>query len=363
MDILIWYALNGEADDRDIAIEKNAERETISINTLISQDSAFHTRGINHARGKAWEALGSVLWKFPEVENRVWDAIEIALDKETLISVRCCMMEPITALFNMNKKRFCDSIHRLVLISDSTKHQNKARRLSPLTTYRSIHLFPYIFYWLPDLADELTTQLLRSGDRTKELIGAWLIFCESFRNDEFIDRANTLSSNGVDHRRLLAGVASDVIRWAENRHRAESLLKKFFFDEDKHVRNQAATVFNKIQPGEVELYSELSVVFLKSPAFPDNGFSFLRVLENATCDVLDLVIDATQQVINDIVEKGNQNVRRDTDLYGVKDLLQREYTSSESNPGARKRILDLIDLMFMHEIYGADSIVTTHDRW
>ncbi len=84
------------------------------------------------------------------------------------------------------------------------------------------------------------------------------------------------------------------------------------------------------------------------------------MLEDATCDVLDLVIDATQQVITDITEKRDQ---QGTDVYQLQDLLKREYTSSESNTEARKKILDLIDLMLSREIYGVESIVTTHDRW
>jgi hypothetical protein len=102
---------------------------------------------------------------------------------------------------------------------------------------------------------------------------------------------------------------------------------------------------------------------LKSPAFDDDGFAVLHMLEDATCDVLDLVLEATQQIITDITEKKDPQRRHGTDLHQLQDLLKREYTSSESNTEARKKILDLIDLMLFHEIYGVDSIVTTHDRW
>jgi len=363
LEMLIWYTLNGEANESKDSDEQNTERESISISTLIARGESLHIHGINGARGRAWEALGSVLWQVPEAENRVWETIEIALENEALISVRCCMMKPLTPLFNMNKERFSDSIQRLIILPDGTPHQHEAPRLSPLITRTGIHLFPYIFNSLPELADELVAELLESGNEIKELIGAWLVFCESFRNDAHIDKADKLASTSVDHRRLLAGVTGETIKWAENRHRAEALLKEFFFDKDGQVRNKAADVFRNAQAGEVELYRELAAVFLKSPAFPDNGSSFLNMLKDATCDVLDLVIEATQQVIKDITEKGDQQGRRGTDLHQLQDLLKREYTSSESNAEARKKILDLIDLMLSREIYGVDSIVTTHDRW
>lgn len=363
LEILIWYALNGEANQSKESAEQNTERETISISRLIQRGESLHICGINGARGSSWEALGSVLWQVPEAENRIWNTIEIALEKESLISVRCCMMKPLKPLFNMNKERFSDSMRRLIILPDGTPHQYDAPRLSPLITHTGIDLFPYIFYWLPELADELATELLESGDETKELIGAWLVFCESFRNDAYIDKADKLASANVDHRRLLAAVTGDAIKWAENRHRAENLLKELFFDEDEQVRNKAANAFRDVQAGEVELYRELAAVFLKSPAFANNGFAVLHMLKDATCDVLDLVIEATQQVITDITQKGDQHGRRGTDVHQLQDLLKREYTSSESNAEARKKILDLIDLMLSREIYGVDSIVTTHDRW
>jgi len=363
LEILIWYALNGKVNESEDSDLQNTKRETITIDTLIQRGEKFRICGINDARGWAWEALGSVLWKVSKAENRVWEAIEIALKQETLISVRCCIMKPITPLFNMNKERFSDAIRKLIVLPDGARYQYDAARLSPLITHTGIHLFPYIFHWLSELADELVTQLLSGGDETKELIGAWLVFCESFRTSACIDQADKLASVSVNHRRLLASVAADVIKWAENRHRAEALLRKFFSDGDEQVRNQAADVFRNVQAGEVELYQDLAGTFLKSPAFANNGFAVLRMLEDATCDVLVLVIEATQQVIKDIAEKGDQYGRRGTDVHQIQDLLKREYTSSESKPEARKKILDMIDLMLSCEIYGVDSILTAHDRW
>jgi len=363
LEILIWYTLNGEANESKDSDEQTAERETISISTLIERGGSLYIQGTNSARGRAWEALGSVLWQVPEVKNRVWETIEIALEKEALISVRCCMMKPLMPLFNMNKKRFSDSIRRLIILPDGTPHQHEEPRLCPIITDMGVRLFPYIFNFLPEIADELVAELLESGEETKELIGAWLIFGESFRTDANIDKADKLASASVDHRRLLADVTGDAIKWAENRHRAEALLKEFFFDEDEQVRNKAADAFKNVQAGEVELYRELAAVFLKSPAFTNNGFAVLHMLADATCDVLDLVIKATQQVITDITKKGDQHGQRASDLHQLQKLLKREYTSSESNAEARKKILDLIDLMLSREIYGVDRIVTTHDRW
>ncbi len=358
LDILIWYALNGEAIESEDLDEKNTENETLSISALIRRGGSLHVRGINGARGSAWEAICSVLWKTPEIENIVWEALDLALDKEALISVRCCMMKSLPPLFNLNKENFSNSIRRITILPESASNQSKSMCLSPLITHTSINLFRYIFRQLPELADELISKLLECGDETKELIGAWLVFCESFANDEYIEKADKLSSVSVEHKRLLASVTGGAITWVENRYRGEQLLKAFFFDEDEEIRTNAAKAFRNVETKDVEQYRELASIFLKSPAFIDNGSAVLEMLGNANCDVLDLIADAAQQATDDI-----NHHRNSMDMHRIQELLRREYTSSESAPEARKVILDLVDLMLSKEIYGVDSIVTAHDRW
>lgn len=363
LEILLWYVLYGEANEREASKEQNEEQETISINTLIHRSETSHTRGISNVRGKAWEALGSVLWKVPKADSRAWDAIKIAVKNEPLISVRCCIMNTLMPLFNRNKELFSASIRGLIVLPDNTSHQYETQRLSPLTTRSGVRLFPYMFYWLPELAEELSTELIKSDDKTQELIGTWLIFCESFRNNAYIDKADALASLSVDHRRLFADVAGKAISWAENKHHVNELLKTFFSDEDSEVRKKAANAFRHVESTEVEFYRKLSADFLKSPAFMDNSDAVLDMLENASCDVLGLVIDATQRIVDNIIKNPDQQFRYSAPLHQLQNLLKREYISSESNPEARRKILDLIDLMLFHEISGVEGIIADHDRW
>ncbi len=365
LKILIRYALHGEANE-DEEFEKNTlDRETISIETLVHSGSDFYIRGINGERGATWETLNAILWKVPQAEERIWEALKEALDKEPLVSVRCAMMKPLTPLFNTDKERFAAAIQKLIILPPGCSYSSDHIRLSPLITHAGIHLFPYIFHWLPDVAKELAAALLENGDETKELIGAWLIFGQSFRNDEYIEQAEQLAARSVNHRRLLADVAADVLTWTENRKRAENLLKEFFFDEDKQVREQASHVFGstRIRSEELERCRELAEHFLRSPAFPEHSFHFLHMLKEATCDVLDLIIEAAERLIVIIEKEDYLDRGLNRDFHYLDDLLKREYVSSERNADARKRLLDLIDRMLAHNIHGVDSIVTAHDRW
>jgi hypothetical protein len=84
------------------------------------------------------------------------------------------------------------------------------------------------------------------------------------------------------------------------------------------------------------------------------------MLEEASCDVLDLVIGTAERLIAVIEEERGHD--RGVTHY-LNDLLKREYVSSEKNADVRKRLLDLTDKMLAHNIYGVESIVTAHDRW
>lgn len=353
LEIVIGYALHGEANEDEKFEQNTLDRETISIDALVQTRSVWQ-RGINGERGMAWEALSAVLWKVPQAEERIWESLEEALDKEPLASVRCAMMKPLTPLFNTDKERFAAAIRKLIVLPPVCSYSADHIRLSPLIT---------LFHWLPDVANELAAALLESGDETKELIGAWLIFGQSFRDDEYIEQAEQLAARSVNHRRLLADIAADVLTWTENRMRAEKLLKEFFFDEDKQVREQASHVFGKLRGEEIERCRELAENFVQSPAFSENSSRFLRMLEEASCDVLDLVIGSAERLIAVIEEEGGNDRGVNRDAHYLNDLLKREYVSSEKNADARKRLLDLTDKMLAHNIYGVDSMVTAHDRW
>ncbi|HSN23069.1 MAG TPA: hypothetical protein VLS45_02675 [Methylomicrobium sp.] len=363
LEILIWYALNGIVIGDGNAESERIKNETYSIEQIIGNRSFLYQCDINGERGSAWEALSVVLPEVPQTEDRICEALEEAFEKESLVSVRCTMIRVLGQLYNINKNRFAVSIKKLIVLPITTSCNAEHIRLFPLITHTGIDLFPYIFHRLPNLAKELVTELLECGDETKELIGAWLIFGQSFRNEEYVEQAEQLAARSVNHRRLLADIAADVLTWTENRMRAEKLLKEFFFDEDKQVRKQAAHVFGNIRGEEMERCRDLAENFVQSPAFSENSSRFLRMLEEASCDVLDLVIGSAERMIAITEEEGWHDRGVNRDAHYLNDLLKREYVSSEKNPDARKRLLDLTDKMLTHNIYGVDSMVTAHDRW
>jgi hypothetical protein len=358
LDLMLKFALQGEAKG-DATNTEYTIRETITINTLLQPGGKLHLRGINGTRGQMWETLANVLWEVPETITKIWDALDLALDVEPLVSVRCSMIKTLTPLFNADKTRFSVSMRKLIVLPNEIDQSNDDICLSPLATHQGIHLFPYIFHWLPELGEELVDQFLESSNETKQLIGAWLVFCESYRNDIYIAKADSLAASSLQHQRLLADVTADAFSWTGDRHRAEILLKGFFFDEDEEIRRHAVDVFRKTGVTDIDPYRELINRFIESPAFPGNTYSVLRMLENATSDVLELVISISERLISD-AKHSNQ---RTGDAHYLESLIKKEYSASDSHPEARRRILDIIDDMLANEIYGIDDIVAAHDRW
>jgi len=254
-------------------------------------------------------------------------------------------------------------MRQLIVLPDYDSCGKSQSALSPLITYTAVDLFRYIFHWLPELAEELNSKLLESEDENMQLIGAWHVFCESFRNEVYVERANELASVSINHRRLLASVTAQAIPWAENRQRAVILLTELFSDNDEQVRKQARSVFGYIKPEMVETHLDLAARFLESPAFLDGRSSFMRMLKEATCDVLEIIVSAVQKITDELLREGDGRRLHGTDLHYLQDILKHEYTSSESNPVVRKIILDVIDSMLLHNMYGADQMVSAHDRW
>jgi hypothetical protein len=109
-------------------------------------------------------------------------------------------------------------------------------------------------------------------------------------------------------------------------------------------------------------YRGLSEEFLRSRAFESASWAFFHALSGAECKVDDIVVSATERLIADIRRDGNSGGDRSMDLHELQDIIKKEYTSSETDPDLRRRLLDLIDSMLSFELYGVDEIIKAHER-
>jgi len=365
-DILAWYIENGDATEDNAVDSTHNEREVVSINDLVNRGGNLHIRRTNGARGSAVEAMSAVLWKIPDMAEKAFNIIENRISHESLVSVRCSLINPLIPLFNSDRVRCAKQAEMLIkgpseLDKDETL-QSVHVFLSPLITYYGTYLLNYILSAVPDVGEKLVRMLLDSGDETMRMVGGWFIIRLSFRDQKYIVEADHLIEAGTMYRRLAADVAARSITHEEFRDRAEQMLLRFFNDEDKHVRQQADYVFREILPDEFVRYTSLAWAYLHSKSFRiDGSYAFFSALEEATCHTHELVISMAELMVSDLLKNGKiGGLLRE--LHHLKDLLKKEYVASENNLDLRKRILDVIDKMLERECYGTEEILKAHER-
>ncbi|WP_282045874.1 hypothetical protein [Roseibium album] len=401
-EVLLWYIQHGEGPDKVDANSVDVDREMVTIESLLNRGETLHFRGSNGTRGSALDALSAVLWSVPARRDDAWLLFEDRIANEAQISVRCCIPYPLIPMFNEDKERCADLLKKLVdtkmrrsniatgattylqfpphwlpsnvarmLAAAATQAMSKiiamrASRdpecLSPLITYSATDLVPYIVHQVPAIGKQLLSSLLTHGNEEMRLIAAWHITRASYNDTGYVALAEALESSLPDAKQLAAGIASHSAAEDTYRDRAIKKLLRYFNDEDPKVRQQASGVFGTIPPGQFVDFVELAQAHLESKAFEMDSFDFFHALEEAQCNVADLVIAAAEKVIADLRAGGANARRSDMDVHQLQDLVKTEYAASENEPALRKRLLDVIDQMLMLELYGADEIVKAHER-
>jgi hypothetical protein len=220
----------------------------------------------------------------------------------------------------------------------------------------------YLLHGVPRIRERLIYRLFISGDETAHMIGAWHVFGLNFQDTRFAPLAAALTDNGVIYRRLLADIASYAATNDEYRHYAEAVLGRSFDDPDKQVRHQAVDVFHNIRPDEFQHYNKLAGDYINIVAFERDAWAFYNSMKEATCDVVDLVACAAEQLIHDIKTNGNSSGRRSMDMHELQEIIKQEYAASEPDNDLRRRLLDIIDGMLSLEMHGVEEIIGAHER-
>jgi hypothetical protein len=407
--VLVWYIEHGEANSEETGGSSDSENELTTIEDLLSKTDGVHVRGMNGTRGWSVEILGNILWHVPEAIEEAWRVLERRAIEEPLISVRCCMMRPAVPLFNDSRERCAAlaerlsrppagtvtnvpplsekawlslafpseqlpqflkrisvwgavQIERFVRRRHQPRGEPKPKWWSPLLTHSGVQLLPFLLRSVPATGKRLIYRLVVSGDDMSRMIGAWHVFRQSFQDALCAPLADTLGNHGVVYRRLLADIASHAVTVDEYRYRAEKVLQSSFNDADKRVRSQAADVFRNIAPDDFIRYKGLANYYLNSKAFEAESWAFFHALGEAKCKVDDIVVPATEKLIDDIKRNGDAAGRRSGELHDLQDIIKNEYSSSEGDPTLRRRLLDLIDNMLQLELYGVDTIIRAHER-
>jgi hypothetical protein len=362
--LLLRIAEHGAADERHVVDRSTTKDEPVTIDDWISRGSRFHSHGINTVRGQAAEALEKVLWNVPGAVDQTWGFLERRVAGERLVSVRCCLVRPLLPLFNSDRARCARALEGL--ITEQQVHDADALgddpSAAPLVTDAATRLLRFVMAQVPDVGRRLVERLLQSSNETFRLVGAWHALRASYSDTSYTRLADEISRLGPRQRRLAAALAADAAVHDGFRDRAEDELIKYFNDEDRYTRAQAAGVFREIRNQDFREYRRLAAAYVVSQAFDVESWNFLRLLEKGTGDAQDLTVAAAERTVADLSQNGIAGGRRASELHSLQDLIRRDYGATENDEQLRSRLLDVIDAMLAGDHYGSAAIVKDHDR-
>lgn len=352
---LLWYAEHG--DTQESLVSDSAEDEANefpSINNLLQARSSLIVNGTNCARGLAWELLAQLLDNQPHRANRIWTLLERRVREETSNPVRAAFAYALVPLSSQDTSRFAGCIRNLIEPVDGERDDEMS--LSPLATHVGFHLFSPIERDLPDLAFELMRRMTTASDKTLQLLGAWWSMTERFRTGNSKRRFRRIHRRSPAHTALWAAILSEIAPITEFRNFAIQELKRLFRHNVLEVRTSAAFVFQNIPPDEFVYFVDMARAFVRSPAFGNSAHSMIRALEDASCDVTELVLETGEEIVRRAGNHGSYW------LFAIQQVLKREYVNSETRPKLRTRFLDLIDNMAAKNLPDADDLMRLDDR-
>lgn len=356
-DVLCWYVKFG-TQEQNTSDRSKQNSETISIEQLLSRGDSVYTQALSGQRGSALDALARVLWRFDSRLEQAWELVIDRILEERELPVRCVLAHMLLPLFNANKVRCAELLEQLSIVTET---DGSLGGLQVLTSRVGNHLLLYILRQIPDVGERLVERLLASEDDVLCSIGAWQIISASFYDDKYIQRADRLIAESSEFKLLAVECAADAVVDGELTDRALETVSRYFNDPDKQIRAKASDVFRSIPSTNFERATSLCRRYIDSLAFDEHSFPFFDALGKATCDVIELVVSAAEKLVG-AVATANAAHQRATDLHQLQELLKKEYAATENSPALRKRILDVLDVMLAHEMYGTDEVLKAHER-
>lgn len=357
-DALCWHVEFGTHQQHSVSDSTQRTPQPYSIEQLLSRSDDIYTHALGGQRGSAIDALARVLWRLESRKSQVWDLVKRRILDEPELPVRCVLAEVLLPLLSVNMPLCADLLETLATDVESNGGQSNLLVLASRVGNR---LLSYIVYHVPTVGDRLVERLLASEDVGLRAIGAWQIIYASFYEDRYVQQADKLIAHSDEFRLLAAECAASAVVNGGLTTRALTCLPQYFNDPHKQVRAEAGEVFRSIPPDNFEGAIALCRQYIDSLAFDEQSFAFFSALGKATYNVSEIVTSAAEKLVRAVAASGEPH-RRASDLHQLQELLKNEYAATEHSPALRKRILDVLDVMLEHEMYGTDEVLKAHER-
>lgn len=326
LDMALWYALHDPDPDNSRSVGNDIRFEAI-----------------NCVRGTAVGAIAELMFAnrryadyfLPFVEQLVYDPSVIVRSEVFLV---------VIAVMNDDYNK-ANQLFRDLLASDDF-----------LWSTRWVE--EYLYYAMQEqfvFVKDILESFLKSENDAVNRVGARQVCVASLNNQA----AKTLAEyclNSSKHMRLsaaevfAANVTIDVYRAI-----CTERLTQLFNDEDKEVRDKAASCFWNIKDEDVSNYQLLIDAFIGSDAVENAPSSLISLLEQAVNRLSDTVIELIERYIK------KQGPKHHHVFYEINGLLSRLYAQSK-DPAIQSRCLNVIDSMVGDGVVGLNSELLLFDR-
>lgn len=317
-------------------------------------EADLHMEGINSARGSLSETLGDLM--INDEDGSRTALIEphlVTLAGDQVMSVRSCVAHTIAAALNHARPTAYEAFAVLVLDADDAL----------LATDGVERLMMYVGNRDPHVVAPVIDRMLQS-DQSHVRRVAGVLACRAaieWNTPDLLDGAIA----GDAHTR--AGVASMSAHRVASRvggrgQHASSILMRLMDDEDDGVRRAVAEVASALREEALGPHKELLMALIASPVYEQATPQLLITLQEAPDRVDDLVLAAAGRFIavfgNDA---GDIRTSAAGDAHYISNLVVRGLAQAR-DASHRAKLLDALDLLLEHGVYGIHDAIADSER-
>ncbi|MBT3191161.1 MAG: hypothetical protein HN341_01270, partial [Verrucomicrobia bacterium] len=302
-------------------------------------------QGINTTRGRAADAIGNLLFAYPERLPELEDAVtSLVVDDSS--AVRSCAVRPLLAILNIDRDRsvglFC------TCVSDAADGM--------LRTPRTLHFLYYALTTHYAAIRDVLVRMLDSEDCELRNHAGRLIALSRLGNDD-VEPEFLRALEGCEAvRKGAVGVFSANLA-GEYGDFCRDYLFQCFEDPAKEVRQEAVHFLDR-EGFDPTAQEEVVAGLVKSRAFPEGAEGLWRMAKKLDGRLPDVVADALAKAVDLLSDPDRKHARIEHD---IPELVMRMYHQAHTRE-AKDRCLDVIDKLARQQAYGIEEQLANFER-
>ena len=318
-------------------------------------DILFHS--INTTRGRAAGAIRDLIQRDTSYIQRFCPTVE-RLVNDNSAAVRACAASTLLVIVGHDSQFALGQFLRLVEPRGDQTSDNRLLATRYVEHFINYGLYQHFGYLRP-----VIERMLRSSFPETSEAGTRLASIAALLGHDDAEALVEEALRGNPSQRLgVAQVASANVGKAEHRQWSEQTLLLLFDDDDRKVRQEAATCFRCLESQSLETHEGLINRFCDSAAYQEDSFSLLDALERTTHRLPGITLIACEKFLERFGEEARDiRTHRVVDGSTMAKLILRTYHQHQRDEWATG-CLNLIDMMCLERSYDVHRSLDEYER-